>query len=263
MSLFFISSVSLCLCLIWAWPLHGLPKTVLTRDIGGRLIDGIPASEGQFPWQVAIKTTSATFHYMCGGAIINEEWILTSGQCVYGIITADIVAGSTNLSSPDSTTIAAVESIVHENYNSQYYTNDVGLLRLKTPLIFNDYIKPIALSEQEVPPNVTVTISGWGLTSDSYPDPPGDSLNYAEVRTYDAEKCGQTYPHTYSSRVVCTVDGGGCWGDSGDAVVLNASTDPLHVGILSFWSGFGCGRYPTVSTKTAYYRDWIRNHTGV
>jgi secreted trypsin-like serine protease len=47
---------------------------------GGRLIDGIPASEGQFPWQVAIKTTSATFHYMCGGAIINEEWILTSGS---------------------------------------------------------------------------------------------------------------------------------------------------------------------------------------
>jgi secreted trypsin-like serine protease len=104
---------------------------------GGRLIDGIPASEGQFPWQVAIKTTSSTFHYMCGGAIINEEWILTSGSCVYGIITADIVAGSTNLSSPDSTTIAAVESILHENYNSQYYTNDVGLLRLKTPLIFN------------------------------------------------------------------------------------------------------------------------------
>ena len=56
-----------------------------TLSLGPRIVNGEAAEEGQLPWQVAIMGRSAAVPlYLCGGALISEEWVLTAGHCVDG-----------------------------------------------------------------------------------------------------------------------------------------------------------------------------------
>jgi secreted trypsin-like serine protease len=43
-----------------------------------RITNGLTASRGQFPWQVALIINGASF---CGGSIISSQWVLTAGHC--------------------------------------------------------------------------------------------------------------------------------------------------------------------------------------
>ena len=52
------------------------------------------------------------------------------------------------------------EEIPHEYYGN--FMNDIALLKLENPLIFNESIKPIKIASEEVPANSKVIISGWG-----------------------------------------------------------------------------------------------------
>ena len=53
-------------------------------------------------------------------------------------------------------------------------------------------------------------------------------------------------------------------GDSGGPAVVNGTTNPVHVAIVSFVSTKGCeAGLPSGYTRTAYYRDWIKNNTGI
>ena len=50
---------------------------------GERIVGGEVAELGQFPYQVGIYLFDPNDKtYICGGSIINEEWILTAGHCV-------------------------------------------------------------------------------------------------------------------------------------------------------------------------------------
>jgi trypsin len=64
----------------------------------------------------------------------------------------------------------------------------------------------------------------------------------------------------YQSNICTFYPGGGrgqCNGDSGGAVLV----DGQQVGIVS-WSEKPCGGpYPGVSTRVAYYRNWIEANT--
>lgn len=56
----------------------------LINNTQGRIIDGSPASVGQFPWQVAVSYRTILGSYFCGGSLIGEEWVLTAAHCVTG-----------------------------------------------------------------------------------------------------------------------------------------------------------------------------------
>ncbi|XP_026527782.1 chymotrypsin-like protease CTRL-1 [Notechis scutatus] len=44
-----------------------------------RIINGMDASRGSWPWQVSLQTNSR-FH-ICGGSLINENWVVTAAHC--------------------------------------------------------------------------------------------------------------------------------------------------------------------------------------
>ena len=52
----------------------GVPKVATSRVIGGT-----DAKPGQWPWNVAIWRKGT---FVCGGVLINSEFVLTSAACV-------------------------------------------------------------------------------------------------------------------------------------------------------------------------------------
>ena len=46
---------------------------------GGKIHDGTPATEGEFPYHIALLQDG---EYSCGGSIIDDKWILTAAHCV-------------------------------------------------------------------------------------------------------------------------------------------------------------------------------------
>merc|ERR1712013_819366 len=73
-------------------PLPGLP---LPEQVGiGRIVGGEEAADGEFPWQVSLRTIGAigSTHF-CGGSIIDKDWILTAAHCCAGQIPATMPGG--------------------------------------------------------------------------------------------------------------------------------------------------------------------------
>ena len=135
-----------------------------------RIIQGNTAPE-PIPWQAHMgQGTSISFSYFCGGTIIDEKTILTAAHCYHGKdLDADgffISAGAINVRD-GSAQIAGVESIkIHESYNESIppkYDNDIAILKLKTPLIFNDKVQPACLPEASFIPEGIAVASGWGM----------------------------------------------------------------------------------------------------
>ncbi|XP_063900803.1 brachyurin-like [Zophobas morio] len=258
----------LCLCASATWALPSSPahsKVLPSKVPGARIINGNQAAEGQFPWQVALFLSSSESTWFCGGSIISEEWILTSGNCINGADSATIVSGSTDAYGGDVSDSSRL--ILHEDYDNDLLANNIGLIRLRTPLNLGGNTIAVSLSSEELGENVGITVSGWGLTSDDGTTI-SDSLNYVELVTISNTEC-KNYYGSILPEMVCADSPSSqvrstCTGDSGGPVVINAGSNPVHVAIASFVSTEGCeSGAPSGYTRTAVYRDWIQNHTGL
>ena len=55
--------------------------------------------------------------------------------------------------------------IVHEDFDGiTQHGHDIALIRLQTPLTFNDYVQPVCLPSTPVPDRPNCVITGWGDT---------------------------------------------------------------------------------------------------
>nr|ABC88743.1 putative serine proteinase [Tenebrio molitor] len=258
-----IAIFCLCFVLVWATPLQKSPlKKVSVKDIDSRIINGDQAGLAQFPWQAALYIGS---YFVCSGSIISEEWILTAAQCIDGVGTVTVLAGIVDLNGSGAV-VQSSDLILHKDYDPDYFLNDIGLVQLRTPLTFTRYLAPIALADNLLEDGLDVTISGWGAT-----DSDGDEsqfLNYADLVTIRNRECTAIYGNIQDSSVCAksetvTVQNA-CYGDGGAPLVLDVETDPVHVGFLSFIGGDTCeSGYPSGFTRTASFRIWIRDETGV
>jgi secreted trypsin-like serine protease len=259
-----IAIFCLCFVLVWATPLQKSPlKKVSVKDIDSRIINGDQAGLAQFPWQAALFIGS---YFVCSGSIISEEWILTAAQCIEGTSTVTVLAGIVDLNGTGAV-VQSSELILHKDYDPYNFINDIGLVQLSTPLTFTRYLAPIALADNLLEDGLDVTVSGWGATVSD-----GDEsqlLLYADLVTIRNSECTAIYGNTILDSIVCAESGTAvlkniCTGDGGAALVLDVETDPVHVGLVSFFGGGSCeSGYPSGSTRTASFRIWIRDETGV
>merc|ERR1711915_322052 len=204
-------------------PSKPLPALPLKDQVGvGRIVGGEEASDGEFPWQVSLRSIGALgATHFCGGSIINENWILTAAHCCAGQIpaTMHVVAGGIKLNNfENEEENRNLDHIIgHPNYAASTITNDACLLKLKEPLEWTEFVQPIALpaAGQDTPAGTECTVTGWGTLNEGGKD--------------------------------------SCQGDSGGPMVCGEEL----VGIVSW--GIGCGRkgYPGVYTEVSYFMDWI------
>ncbi|XP_021965716.1 trypsin alpha-3 isoform X2 [Folsomia candida] len=189
-----------------------------------RIVGGTEATRGEFPWIVTIQVGS----HICGGSIVNANWIVTAAHC------ADYAA------------------------NRSTYANDIALMRLSSPFTFGTYVRAANLPASGAGVSGNLVVCGWGTTSQ------GGSLSALLLKVtvpfVNTATCQQAYGSQIVPGMICAGTGGrdSCQGDSGG---------PLHsgttlVGIVSWGYGCAVAGYPGVYASVPYYRNWISQHTG-
>ncbi|XP_071454125.1 trypsin-1-like [Hetaerina americana] len=243
---------------------------------GARIIGGHDATRGQFPYQISMKWSLLGLfkQHMCGGSILNENWILTAGHCVtetpkLGHFWVDAGDLDFNTNEGSEQTIKVDKRITHPNYGGGVNFNDIALLHLSSPLTMGDYVKPIRLPQPNAIPTGTVTLSGWGSRNGQ--DSTGLNpklptvLQTVDLPLIDYETCladwGSSSPLKDTNLCTGPPDGSEtpCQGDSGGPLVQFESDGiPTIVGLVS-WGPVPCSspNHPAVYTRVSAFLDFI------
>ncbi|CAL1537443.1 unnamed protein product [Lymnaea stagnalis] len=138
------------------------------------IIAGGPAPEKVFPWQVGLVSSGGS----CGGVLISSSWALTAAHCPVGKNTIGVLGSSLFDVHTHQThkQIRRVKIAVrYEKISLKSLLNDVALVKFDSPVVLNDYVRPICLPKKgDVFDGVNACfISGWGRLSESPgPKPP-------------------------------------------------------------------------------------------
>ena len=54
--------------------------------------------------------------------------------------------------------------ILHPGYKEPSWDNDIALLLVDEPFVFNSYVQPVCVSRQAPPEGLNCLTSGWGIT---------------------------------------------------------------------------------------------------
>ncbi|XP_034246476.1 brachyurin-like [Thrips palmi] len=242
----------------------------IPQDLSGlRIVGGDEAAPGQFPHQVGIWILLGRSRNFCGGSIISDRVVVTAAHCATRGTNFTVVAGAHAIldeSEPSRQEVQADAKLVHERFNKEeQLANDIALLRLEKPLVFNDRVQPVRLPRAAHKSfwRSKVLMSGWGHnTTDAEDISP--KLRFVQNRVVSNLYCRARYfmKHVRDSNIC--VSGwwkkGTCQGDSGGPMVVTESDGkPTLVGLTSFGIKFGCEvSWPNVFTRVTSYLDWIR-----
>uniref|UniRef100_A0A7N4PRN7 trypsin n=1 Tax=Sarcophilus harrisii TaxID=9305 RepID=A0A7N4PRN7_SARHA len=228
----------------------------------GRIIGGKNCEKNSVPYQVFIATDS----FICGGSLINAQWVLSAAHCYSPQI--QTILGAYNLEVFEGTEqiINSTKVIRHPKYHKKDINHDIMLIKLTKPAILNSYISTISLPTSCVAAGTNCLISGWGKTRSGFCKCPAELeprakfpsiLQCLNAPVLSDEICRVAYPGQITNNMICMgfMEGekDACQGDSGGPVVCNGQLQ----GIVSW--GIGCAKkgYPGVYTKVCNYVDWI------
>lgn len=205
------------------------------------IVGGKEALPGQFPFQVSIRNDG--FGHICGGFIASPNLVITAGACTdprTPPITA-IVAGSLrrNETVPWQQLRTAARIVNHPGYNGTTMDNDLALLFLNEPFIFNENISSLRLPPAfiETAPK-PIILAGWGNIQ--YGESLFDNLMHVTVDTYVDKDCEERVGQYVRPEILCigADEGGrgGCQGDAGSALIIPGN----NTYATSVYSHFPC-----------------------
>jgi len=220
-----------------------------------RVIGGSNAEPGYAPYQISLQNMFG--QHMCGGAIIDKQWVLTAAHCVYGYNPTylRVATGTNNWTKPGASYFIK-EFFTHCNYDNPMFHNDIALILLNDTIVMNEYTQPIALPTKLLAKGDDVILTGWGSTV-LWGDSP-DILQKITLKSIEYEDCVKAHVDTPFVDIghICTftqIGEGSCHGDSGGPLISNN----VLVGLVNW--GLPCAvGLPDVQANVFYYTDWIK-----
>ncbi|XP_028175780.1 trypsin alpha-3-like [Ostrinia furnacalis] len=158
------------------------------------------------------------------------------------------------------------ECFVHPRYISKTKINDVGLVRLYSPLRFSEKVLPIKLVAREARllADVPAIVSGWGKLKEGGPS--ATYLQSSTIKTVAMKLCKHSGldrkaidpPSMFCAGSFTQPSPDACQGDSGGPIV----SDGVLIGVVSWGLGCARGNFPGVYTRLSHHIiwDWVHQH---
>ncbi|XP_038135056.1 transmembrane protease serine 9-like isoform X1 [Cyprinodon tularosa] len=233
-----------------------------------KIVGGEDVSPGSWPWQVSLHINT----HICGGSLINEQWVLTAAHCLSGfnpaIITVYLGRQVQNGSNPNEISRTVSKFILHPDFG--LFENDIALLKLSLPVNFTSYIFPVCLaaSNSTFHSGVKSWVTGWGNIRFNDPLPSPGNLLEVEAEIVGNGQCSCDYGDignvSITKNMICAGfrEGGKgpCFGDSGGPLVSKQDDRWIQAGIVSFSVGCAKPYFPAVYTRVSQYNNWINSH---
>lgn len=236
----------------------------LLRD--GKIVGGTNALNGSYPYQVAILQASGIIY--CGASIITESLLLTAAHCeMTNLANFRALAGSIDCydygrdinGRPTTGQLRLISKFTkHQSYDNVFLRNDIALVKVTQPFVFNSNVKAVTLSTTTAYPTGTVTATGWGRTINGDNDSIPDILQTVDLTVVSYSTCATKWGGI-PSNVVCAsaVGKDACQGDSGGPLVQRVNNEFVQVGITSFGAACADPNHPGVYTQVSKFIGWI------
>ena len=84
-----------------------------------RIVGGQKSKTGNWPWIAKLGVEIDFIVYVCGGTIIDDEWILIAAHCLVGNVTAPTIIEIGSLKQREFE-LKALEYFIHPDYQDTY-----------------------------------------------------------------------------------------------------------------------------------------------
>ena len=255
--------VGVLLASLMTLTLSATPSTA----VAPRIVGGSPIGISQVPWHVAISSGGS----LCGGSLINVDWVVTAAHCVSGVAPSSIsvFSGIDQLSQRTTENRSTASNVViHPDWNGSIFNADIALIQLSSPVTLSANVQLIDLPSG-VDPSVwpaqgtPATIAGWGATF--FNGAVSNQLLGATISILagpEANSCGR-YGSSYQAidDICAGLPTGGidtCQGDSGGSLVVSNAGKPVLAGVTSVGNECALANFPGIYTRVTTYASWIR-----
>ncbi|CAK1541815.1 unnamed protein product [Leptosia nina] len=248
------------------------------------VVNGKPTLEGQWPWQIALyQTQTVDNKYICGGTLVTHKHVITAAHCVtrkesvrvVNKNTLTVYLGKHNLrTSVEGVQISFVSHItVHPSYNATTFSRDLGVLRLRDPVQYTDFVRPACLWPDNMVDLDNVigkigSVVGWGFDDTGVAT---EELTLVEMPVVDHLTCIRSYSEFFSrftsDDTYCAGFRDGtsvCNGDSGGGMVFKMQGTWYLRGLVSLsvakHNEYRCDTsHYVIFTDLAKFLPWIKD----
>jgi len=228
-----------------------------------RIVGGIEAKQNSWPWMCSSQVRyDGAWRTWCGCSVLNNVTLLTAAHCidVGGVYRVRCGIHYQVGNNPHEQMVAVSNYTHHELFTHRTIDYDVAILKLSTPLTFNDFVSPVCLPQKDDEPGTPAVATGWGYTEEG--GNPSNELRQVTLPIVSQKQCIKDYGKWITDRMLCAgyQEGGKstCSGDSGGPLVAKRDGVWEIQGITS-WS-VGCAEkgFPGVFTRVTHLMDWIK-----